>query len=376
MKKDIKCTIEHSVRANVLSLLPFTPPPPHTASCEIVKLDANESLLGASPMVATRVNATQGDFTRYPDPTGSAFKHCLSQRLGLAPQQITLGNGSNDVLDMIARVFTGSGDEAIYAQYAFAVYPIITLGAGAEPVMVPAKAWGHDLEAMRKAIGPRTKVVYLANPNNPTGTWFDQRILTDFLDAVPPEVVVVLDEAYFEYCRDDSEIPDGVDLLAGYPNLIVTRTFSKAYGLAALRIGYALSHPEIADLLNRIRQPFNVNGIALGAAEAALSDAAHLDRTVELTRQGMRRLIDGVRHLGLSYIPSHGNYLCVDVGNAMDVTRSLAQRQIIVCPLANYGMPAFIRVTIGLATQIDALLIALREILGEVDAAASASVRR
>lgn len=345
-------------RANVATLIPYTPVAEPMHLSRTIKLDANESMIGPSPTVATQLEKNTRRLKYYPDANGQQLKSTLADVYDVSPSQITLGNGSNDVLDTIARVFSGPGDQTLFSQYGFAVYPIVSQSAGASPVMVPSHHWGHDLEKILNAITVKTKIVYLANPNNPTGTWFETVALEDFLARVPQNVIVVLDEAYIEY-TNGGELPDGLDYLEKYPNLIVTRTFSKAYGLAALRIGYAISHSEIADLLNRVRQPFNVNRFGLIAANAAIGDIAHLEKTVWLTRAGMQQWLIGLHELELSYIPSQGNFLCVNVGDGLAAARSLARRNIFVCPLTNYGMSEFIRITIGTEEENRAVLKAL-----------------
>ncbi len=264
-----------------------------------------------------------------------------------------LGNGSNDVLEMVAGAFLAPGRSAVFSQYAFAVYPLATQARGARAIVVPARAFGHDLEAMQAAITADTRVVFVANPNNPTGTRLAAPDLEAFLAGVPPSVIVVVDEAYNEYLPS-AERNDSVTWLARHPNLVVTRTFSKAFGLAGLRVGYGLAHPRIADLLNRVRQPFNVNSLALAAAEAALGDTAFVEASQDLNTAGMRQLVEGVGRLGLGHIPSHGNFVCVEIPRAggapaaQAVFQALLAQGVIVRPLGNYGMPDHLRVTVGL----------------------------
>jgi histidinol-phosphate aminotransferase len=338
--------INSLAKEGIASLKPYAPPPEPNRLCNTIKLDANESLTGPSPRVMQHVQAGITDLKYYPDANGQQLKSRLAEKYNVKTSQITLGNGSNDVLDAVARVFSGPGDQNIYSQYSFAVYPIVSLSTGATPVMVPSNRWGNDLQKILEAINAKTKIIFLANPNNPTGTWFDSAEFDQFIQAVPQRVIIVLDEAYFEY-SNNMDLPNGLDYLDKYSNLIVTRTFSKAYGLAALRIGYAISHPDVAGLLNRVRQPFNVNRLGLIAAHVALDQVDHLDKTVELTKQGMRQWLDGLARIGLSYIPSRGNFLCVNVGDGVATAKTLAEHNIMVCPLANYSMPEFIRVSIG-----------------------------
>ena len=282
---------------------------------------------------------------------------------------ITLGNGSNDVLDIIARIFLTPEHEAVFSQHAFAVYPLAVQAVGATASISAAHdgergaASGHDLAAMLDLVRPATRLVFIANPNNPTGTWVDSETLESFIDALPDHVMVVVDEAYYEYVEAEG-YPDASAWLSRFPNLIVTRTFSKAYGLAGLRIGYALSHADVAGLLNRVRQPFNVNSVAQAAALAALGDEDHLQRCIQRNREGMSRLVAGFDALGLSYIESVGNFVCVDTGRSgADVYEALLQRGIIVRPVANYGMPNHLRVTVGRADENARFLNALEQVL-------------
>jgi len=290
----------------------------------------------------------------------------LAAKSGVNTAGITLGNGSNDILELVARAFVGPEHEVVFSDHAFAVYPIVTQAVGARAVSVPAKDWGHDLDAMAAAITPSTRVVFIANPNNPTGTWIERDALEAFLDRVPENVIVVLDEAYTEYVETD-DVPNGVDYLGRYSNLLVSRTFSKAYGLAALRVGYGLSHPAIADALNRVRQPFNVNSLALAAALAALEDEAYLIESRRINRIGMQQLEEGCAALGLSWIPSRGNFLAIDLGReAAPVFQGLLREGVIVRPVANYGMPNYLRVTIGLPVENQRFLDALKQVLARV----------
>ena len=330
----------------------------------IVKLASNENPLGPSPKALEAIRAELGDITRYPDGSGYRLKAKLAERFGLDPAQITLGNGSNDVLDLIARAWLAPGLNAVFSQYAFAVYPISTQATGAEGRAVPAKDHGHDLEAMLAAIDANTRVVFVANPNNPTGTWFGPDALESFLSRVPEHVLVVLDEAYIEFA-EGSELPNGLEYLARYPNLIVTRTLCKAYGLAGLRVGYAASSPQVADVLNRVRQPFNVNSLALVAACAALDDGAYLAEGRRVNKAGMAQLEAGLRELGLKWIPSKGNFLAVDFGrDAAPINQGLLERGVIVRPVAGYGMPTFLRVSIGTEAENARFLAALTQVLG------------
>lgn len=328
-----------------------------------IKLASNENPLGCSPQAIAAMNKELGDVARYPDGGGFELRSALAAKHGIDASCITLGNGSNDVLDMIARVFLRPGRESLFSQHAFAVYPIASQAVGADLQVAPAKAYGHDLHAMAKMISARTGVIWIANPNNPTGNWLGSVELRAFIMAVPKDVIVVMDEAYIEYV-DQDDYPDTSNWLQDFPNLIVTRTFSKAYGLAGLRVGYALSHPDVADLLNRVRQPFNVNSMALAAAKAALEDSDFIRRAVELNRAGMSQLVAGFAEMGLEYIPSAGNFITVDVARyGPEVDQALLREGCIVRPVANYGLPNHLRITIGLAQENARFLTALKKVL-------------
>lgn len=330
----------------------------------IVKLASNENPLGPGAKALEAIRAELAELTRYPDGSGFELKSRLASRCGVQISQVTLGNGSNDILDLVARAYLAPGLNAVFSQYAFAVYPISTQAVGAEGKVVPARDHGHDLDAMLAAIDENTRVVFIANPNNPTGTWFGPDALERFLARVPGNVLVVLDEAYIEYAEGD-ELPDGLQYLARYDNLLVSRTFSKAYGLAALRVGYALSSAQIADVLNRVRQPFNVNSLALAAACAALDDADYLAQSRQLNDAGMAQLEAGLSALGLSWIPSKGNFIAVDFArDTAAINQALLREGVIVRPVAGYGMPNFLRVSIGLPAENARFLEALAKVLG------------
>lgn len=346
---------------------------------DVVKLASNENPLGPSPKAVAVAQAAVEGVHLYPDSNGFELKKALAANTGLSLEQITLGNGSNDVLDLIARVFLEPGKSAVYSEHAFVVYPIAVQACGARAIVTPAKDWGHDLDAMAAAIEDDTRVVFIANPNNPTGTWLSEQAIRAFMAKVPENVVVVLDEAYTEYV-EEGDYPDGVELLADYPNMIVTRTFSKAYGLAGLRVGYGLSSASLADLLNRVRGPFNVNNLALACATASLADADYLQRARSVNRDGLAQVAAGLEVLGLPFIPSVGNFISFethDVGGAAEgvvdagkVYQALLERAVIVRPVGVYKMPNYLRVSIGLAEENERFLAALPEAMA---AARSAS---
>jgi histidinol-phosphate aminotransferase len=331
----------------------------------IVKLASNENPRGIGPRTRAAIEAAIGDIARYPDGNGFELKQALAKRYHVDMGAIVLGNGSNDVLELMALAFLGPGRAAVFSQHCFAVYPLATQARGARSIVVPAKSFGHDLEAMAKAIDDETYVAWIANPNNPTGTFVRHEEIEAFLKRVPERVLVVLDEAYNEYLPAELR-GDSVKLLKRHPNLVITRTFSKAYGLAGLRVGYALAHASVADVMNRVRQPFNVNSIALTAARAALDDMEFVARSYAENLQGLRHLEEGSRALGLDYIPSHGNFLTIKVGKAGDIYKRLLRRGVIVRPVGGgYGLPEHLRVTIGTAEENERFLGALAASLKE-----------
>ena len=335
----------------------------------VIKLASNENPRGASPKVQAAIAAALADLTRYPDGNGFALKTALASRLHVAPEQIVLGNGSNDVLELVTQAFLRPGDHAVYSQYAFIVYPLATQARGARGIEVPAKDHGHDLDAMLGAVTRNTRVVFVANPNNPTGTWLAGDVVERFIAAVPREVIVVLDEAYNEFL-DPSERTDSSAWISQYPNLVVSHTFSKAHGLAALRVGYGVMDAAIADLLNRVRQPFNVNSLAQAAALAALDDTQYVEDSRVLNRNGRQQLEAGLHALGLHYLPSRGNFVLFEAGNAMAVYQALLREGVIVRPVANYGLPAWLRVTVGTPRENERFLASLaRSIAASTDTA-------
>ncbi len=332
---------------------------------DVVKLASNESPLGPSPLALAAIENTFLALARYPDGNGYALKAVLAERLGVAVEQVVLGNGSNDVLEMVARTFLGRDSSAVYSQHAFALYPLIIQAVGARGIVALADGYGHSLADMLAAVDSDTRVVFIANPNNPTGTLLSAEALLDFLTRLPATVLVVLDEAYYEYLAPAVR-GDAIGWLGRFPNLVVIRTFSKAYGLAGLRGGYAVVDPAVAQLLNQVRQPFNVNSLAQAAAIAALDDAAHLDQALAVNVAGMAQLTAGLRALGLDFIHSHGNFVSYRVGDADAIYRSLLRRGVIVRPVANYGLPEFLRVSIGLKDENAKFLQALEQGLEEL----------
>jgi len=333
---------------------------------DAIKLASNENPLGPSPVAMAAAQRELETLVRYPEGSAWRLTAALAERHAVTQDAVTPGNGSNDVLDMIARVFLGPGTEAVFSEHAFAVYPIVVQATGATARVAPALAdnRGHDLDAMAACVGPATRVVFIANPNNPTGTWLAAQDLHRFLAELPEYVIAVVDEAYFEYVQEP-DYPDTTTWLAEFPNLVVTRTFSKAWGLAGLRVGYAVSAPGIAALLNRVRHPFNVNSLAQAAAAAALADRDHLAAVIRLNREGLRQLEVGLSRLGLSWIPSVGNFVTLDTGRAAgEVYEQLLRQGVIVRPVANYGLPRHLRVTTGLPEENARFLSAIGRVLG------------
>ncbi len=331
---------------------------------ESVKLASNENPLGPGAKARTAAAEALADLGRYPDGGGFDLRRALAEHHGLDPAAVTLGNGSNDVLDLVARTFLQPGAEAVFSEHAFAVYPISTQAVGATARVAPARDYGHDLQAMAALVNDRTRVVWIANPNNPTGTWLAAEPLHAFLTSLPKTCVAVVDEAYIEYVAEP-DYPDASAWLAELPNLIVTRTFSKVHGLAALRVGYGLSDPRIADLLNRVRQPFNVNSPAQAAAVAALGDREHVRASVALNEAGIAQLSSGFERLGLDYIPSVCNFITLNLGRpAAPVDRALLRAGCIARPVANYGLPNHLRVSVGLPEENARFLAALEQVLG------------
>lgn len=332
---------------------------------QIVKLASNENPFGLPDSVKQAISANIADLTRYPDANGFYLKQAISNKFNVNMNQITLGNGSNDLLELIARTFANERDEVIFSQYAFIVYPLVTKAINANAVMVPAKDYGHDLAGFLTALSHKTKLIYIANPNNPTGTFLTEAELQNFLSQVPSNIIVVLDEAYTEFTAPDEQI-NTARLLQQYPNLIICRTFSKAYGLAGLRIGYALSHTKIADLLNRVRQPFNCNSLALAAATAAIQDEAFIQKVAQNNRQEMARYEDFFQQNQLDYIKSKGNFITVDLKQpALPIYQALLKQGVIVRPIDVYGLPNHLRISIGLPEENDRFFTALSHILSQ-----------
>tara|TARA_B110001454_G_scaffold112702_1_gene105742 strand:- start:2433 stop:3605 length:1173 start_codon:yes stop_codon:yes gene_type:complete len=374
-------------RAEIQGLRPYQPGKPIDElarefglnPADIVKLASNENPIGPSKKAIAAMEQEAQELTRYPDGNGFDLKQALCQKLStdtspIAPENITLGNGSSDILDFIVTCFVSKGDEVVFSQHAFAIYGLVTKIQGGECRVVPAKNYGHDLDAMAAAITDKTRLVFVTNPNNPTGTWLTQTEVAAFMAKVPSDVIVVLDEAYFEYVNE-ADYCDGLTLLPKYPNLVITRTFSKAYGLASLRVGYGISSPEVADLMNRVRPPFNVNSFALAAAVATLNDEEYVAKSKAVNDEGMVYLTQSFDEMDLPYIPSVGNFISFEIPalidqkatkiSAAEVNAQLLAVGVIVRPIANYEMPTYLRVSIGTPAENKTFIAKLKKILSD-----------
>lgn len=333
-------------------------------AADIIKVASNENPLGPSPKAIAAMRRAIDQLHLYPDGNAFYLKTRLAQKLDVEPRQLVLGNGSNEIIEFVGHAFVQPGAEVVVSQYCFAIYPIITLLFGGQVVTVPAREYGHDLPAMLKAITPRTRVVFVANPNNPTGTLAPREDVVRFVNEVPPHVLIVMDEAYFEF------LDDPVDYLplirAGHqPNLLLMRTFSKIYGLAGLRLGYGIGHPELIGALEKVRQPFNINSIAQAGALAALDDGEHLERTRENNRRGLRFFASELSRAGLPFVRSYANFLLVKVGDGQRVFSELQKRGVITRPMGGYQLPEFIRVSIGTPAENQRCLEGLTACLGK-----------
>ena len=360
--------IAHLAPAYIRSIAPYLPGKPISDLArdkdldpsQIVKLASNENPLGVSPNAHMAMMDALDDIARYPDGNSVKLRDAVCEKFKVTPSQLVFGNGSNDILELATRAFLAPGDEAVYSRHAFAVYSLVTQAVGATGVVVPAKDFGHDLDAMLKAITAKTRLVFVANPNNPTGTLIGKTALKHFLLAVPKHVLVILDEAYDEYLTDDLKA-ESIGWLSEFDNLVISRTFSKAYGLAGLRVGFGVTSTGIADLMNRVRQPFNVNSIAQAAAVASLADDEFVERTRALNQAGMVQITQGLHKLGLTFIPSFGNFVSFKVDDARGVYERLLNQGVIVRPIANYEMPDYLRVSIGLFSENARFLEALEK---------------
>ncbi len=336
-----------------------------------IKLASNENPLGPSPKAVAAVAAALDGLHRYPDGDCYYLKRAVANKYGVSPDALIFGNGSNEIIELAVRTFMQRGDAAVIADQAFIVFKLIVQAAGGQARLVPLRQYTHDLEGMLDAITPATRLVFLANPSNPTGTIFFRREWEDFLAALPAHVIVVMDEAYAEFVEDPA-YPDSLAAQGAGGRLITLRTFSKIYGLAGLRIGFGIAHPALIDLMNRVRQPFNVSSVAQVAALAALDDEAHVRRTLQCNREGMAFLREQCARLQLAYVPSWANFLMIRVGNGARVYEALLRQGVIVRPLGVYGFPEHVRVTVGTAAENARLITALEDVLrgGGMSAAA------
>ena len=353
--------------AHIRSLSPYQPGKPVSdlaretgiPESDIVKLASNENPFGMSRKARAAAAAALEEGARYPDGNAHALKTALAEKYGVDRAQLVIGNGSNDVLEIATQTFLAPGDATVFAQYSFAIYPLATAARGARGIQTPARRYGHDLDAMAAAIDDTVRIVFIANPNNPTGTFLPGGEIEAFLARVPQDVLVVLDEAYTEFLPPEKRY-DAIAWVARFPNLLVSRTLCKAYGLAGLRLGYGVAHPEVAELMNRVRQPFNASGVAQAAAVAALEDEDFVRQVAENNRQGMAQLTAAFADMGLEWIPSCGNFVAVRVGDGARVNRRLLEQGIIARPIDGYGMPEWLRVSIGLPAENARFIAALR----------------
>jgi histidinol-phosphate aminotransferase len=362
--------MKNLINPNIQDLQPYSPGKPvqelerELGITGAIKLASNENPLGPSPKAIAAIKETLGEVHRYPDGGGFYLKQALAPKLGVKPENIILGNGSDESLEIICRTFLRPGEQVIYADCAFLEYELISKAAGAERLRVPLKDFVHDLEAMARAVTEKTKLIFIANPNNPTGTMVDRRAFERFMKSIPPQVLVIVDEAYYEYVQR-ADFPDTIGYMHQGRNIITLRTFSKIYGLAALRIGYGIAKAELIGYMNRVRQPFNVNALAQVAALGALSDTEHLTHSQEVIRQGRQYLYSQFDELDIDYIPSVANFILLDTKlNGRQVYQAMLKEGVIVRAMDVYGLPSYIRVTIGTEGENRCLLKALKQALG------------
>ena len=330
----------------------------------IIKLASNENPLGPSRLAVAAMRKALSQVNLYPDGSAFYLKQKLAEKLGLTPGHLILGNGSNEILELLGHALLSPQAEVVVSQYCFAVYPIVTALFGATLVEVPARQYGHDLEAMLAAITPNTRIVFVANPNNPTGTAVSGPALAEFLNRVPPSALVALDEAYVEFLENPLDLIQEIRTGAK-PNLILMRTFSKIYGLAGLRLGYGIGNPEFITELEKVRQPFNVNAIAQAAALAALDDADHAEKTRRITQRGLKLYARTFTKMGLEFIPSSANFILVKVGDGQQVFNDLQKLGIIVRPMASYRLAEWVRISAGTPRQNQRCLEGLKTVLGK-----------
>ncbi len=369
------CDFLQQANQGIAELLPYQPGKPieqlerESGIKNSIKLASNENPLGPSLKAIKAISTSLDQLSIYPDGNGFGLKQALSKKLDVSSDMLTLGNGSNEILELVARAWLNPQAEVIFSKHAFAVYPIVSQAVGASIRMAEAHSpdhlspFGHDLDAMLDLVSDITRVIFVANPNNPTGTWLTKKQLEAFIGKVPENIIIVIDEAYFEYVNED-DYPDSIGFLSQYKNIIVTRTFSKIYGLAGLRIGYAVSSPEIAEVLNRIRQPFNTNSLAQEAAITALEDSEHVEYSKQVNLQGLKQYEAGFGQLDIRFIPSVANFITADFKiPGITIYEKLLRKGVIVRPIANYDMPTWLRITVGNEKQNQRVLSALDEII-------------
>lgn len=370
MKTDI---FKIEVPEGIASLVPYPPGKPiEELERELgiegsIKLASNENPLGPSKKAIEAISGEGflGNLHRYPDGSAFYLKNRLAKLHGVVPSSIAIGNGSNEIIELLIRTYLGSGNEAVMGDPSFAVYPLVVQSVGGESVMVPLKGLTHDLKAIREAVTDKTRLIFITNPNNPTGTIVSRDEMTAFLDSLPEGVITVLDEAYFEYVKSDDN-PDGIQYVKEGRAVIALRTFSKIYGLAGLRIGYGIAPPEIIDYLERVRQPFNVNSVALAAALAAIDDEAHVSESRRVNSEGIEYLFGELKKLGLESVPTEANFFLVRVGDGKGVYEGLLKRGVIVRPMAGYGLGEYIRVTVGIRAENERFIKAATEVVGQM----------
>ncbi|MHC1768407.1 MAG: histidinol-phosphate transaminase [Verrucomicrobiia bacterium] len=331
-------------------------------AADIIKVASNENPLGPSPRALSALREMLSQLHLYPDGNAFYLKAKLAEKLGVTPAHLILGNGSNEVIELIGHALLAPRAEVVVSQFCFAVYPIVTHLFGGKLVTVPAVRYGHDLTAMLAAVTPETKVMFVANPNNPTGTVAERDALARLVDKLPPHVLLALDEAYIEF------LDDPLDLLplvrsGSKPHLLLMRTFSKIYGLAGLRIGYGIGVPETIAALEKIRQPFNINAAAQAAALAALDDKEHMNRTRANNTVGLRQFESAFKQMGLEYVPSAANFILVRVGKGLEVFNRMQAMGVIVRPMGGYQLPEWVRISIGTPEENDRSLLALKKVL-------------
>ena len=367
----MKNSFLENLNQGVLGLKPYEPGLPLEQTQKklglkkIIKLASNENPLGPSPkaldLLQGKMNSFSSELNRYPDGNAYELKEAISKRYNVDPNQVTIGNGSNDLIEFVSRCFLGKGKKAIYSQHGFAIYPLAIKATGALPVKSKAKNWGHDLEQMSDLTDEKTKVIFIASPNNPTGTAKTLSEIKDFLKNLPDDILVFLDQAYYEYI-EGSEFDIPFSLIDDYPNLVISRSFSKAHGLAALRLGFCISNPELSDYLNRVRQPFNANSLALDLGKVALFDQEHISKSVKINSSGMHKVKKAFSNLNYNFIESWGNFISFDAKQDSDLAfQYFLEKGVILRSLKVYEMPQHLRVSIGTEEEMDFFLRVLED---------------